>query len=101
MKNPAQPADAPRFLVTIATAAVLGAALGAAPAQESPPGQLDSACATQCVESGKDAEICERACWVPDPDVAARSAPLDWKCYSTCRDSGGKSKDCLPACRRR
>jgi hypothetical protein len=101
MRNSAQAPDRSRFFAAVAAAVLMGGALGAATAQERPPGQLDSACAAHCVESGKDTQYCGRACWVPDPDVAARGAPLDWKCYSTCRDSGGKSKDCLPACRRR
>lgn len=101
MRNSAQAPDRSRFFVAVAAAALMGGALGAATAQDHPPGELDSTCAAQCMEGGKDAQFCERACWVPDPEVAARSAAVDWKCYSTCRDSGGKSKDCLSACRRR
>jgi hypothetical protein len=82
-------------------AVLIGAGIGVALAQDRPPGQLDSACATQCLANGNDAEFCDLVCWVPDPEVAARSEPVHWKCYSTCRANGGKPEDCLPACRRR
>lgn len=60
MKNPAQLADGPRFLVAIAAATLFGAAMGAASAQDHPPGQLDSACASQCLANGNEAAFCEQ-----------------------------------------
>ncbi len=101
MRNPAQLPDRCQFFTIVATAVVMGGTLGAATAQDRPPGQLDGACAAQCLANGNDAEFCDLVCWVPDPAVAARREPVHWKCYSTCRENGGRPGDCLPACRER
>lgn len=90
-----------RFVISALCGAILGCVLGLASAQERPPGQLDTACAAQCVENGNDEEFCTFACWVPDPEVAARSEPVHWPCYSTCREKGGRPAECLSACRKR
>ncbi len=79
----------------------MGAALGIASAQDRAPGQLDTTCAAECAARGNAGEFCGQVCWVPDPEVAARSAPFDWDCYSSCRERGGGPRDCLPACRPR
>jgi len=84
-----------------ALAALLGASIGLALAQDRPPGELDSACAAQCAENGNEAAFCEQVCWVPDPTVAARNDPVYSPCYASCRERGGKPEDCLPACRKR
>lgn len=101
MKNPAQLADDPRFLIAIAAATLFGAAMGVASAQDRPPGQLDAACTSQCLANGNDGEFCDLVCWVPDQQVAARSEPVHWKCYAACRENGGKPEECLPSCRQR
>jgi len=82
-------------------AALIGASFGAALAQDQPPGQLDAACAAACAARGNDGEYCGHVCWVPDAEVAARSYPVDWDCYTTCRERGGRPRDCMPVCRKR
>jgi hypothetical protein len=101
MKRFAQLSDRSRFIAAIGFAVLLGATLGAASAQNFPPGKLDTACAAQCAENDNDPEFCTLACWVPDPRFSAPAEPVHWQCYSTCRENGGRQGDCLPACRRR
>jgi hypothetical protein len=85
----------------ILAGAIGGAAAGIATAQDRPPGQLDATCASQCLENGNEAVFCEQVCWVPDPEVAARSQPVHWPCFASCRERGGKPEECLPSCRQR
>lgn len=89
-----------RFGFSTICGALLGAYLGFAFAQE-PAGTLDTQCVGQCTADGYEAEFCGRVCWIPDPEIAARAYPVDYPCFSSCRDRGGKVQDCRSACRKR
>lgn len=95
-----------RGFVSPACAALLTGALvcgfpGFASAQDTAAGRLDPDCAAACAARGNEGGYCGEVCWVPDPEVAARSHPVDWDCYTTCRERGGRSRDCMPMCRQR
>lgn len=103
MTNTARRLHRVHFLAALLAGGVLGASLGItfALAQDRPPGSLDTECAGRCTANGYDAEFCGLVCWVPDAEVAARSYPLNWNCFSSCRERGGRAEDCMPACRQR
>lgn len=88
-----------RFKFQVCLAALLGAGLGLALAQDRPAGQLDTACASDCAARGYDAEFCGQVCWIPDPEMAARGEALDWKCLTACRERGGGAEACMLSCR--
>lgn len=92
---------ASRACAALLAGALLGGSVSAALAQDRPPGQLDLACSATCTARGNDGAYCGEVCWVPDPEVAARSHPVDWDCYTSCRERGGRARDCMPACRPR
>ena len=95
--NPASPRH-PWFQVFLAI--VLGAMLGVALAQTTAPGQLDTACATDCAARGYDSEFCGRVCVTPEAGEIPADTAIDWVCMTSCRDRGGKLRDCLPRCQR-
>jgi hypothetical protein len=92
---------ASRYAAAVLAGGLLGGYLGLASAQDTATGSLDPACAARCAASGNEAEFCGQVCWVPSPEIAARSHPVDWDCYSACRGRNGRAADCMPACRTR
>jgi hypothetical protein len=90
-----------RRLIPFAIAALLGATIGLALAQDRRAGQLDVACASNCTAHGYEPEFCGRVCWLPDPAIAAKAEPLDWICMTDCLERGGKVEDCRLRCKRR
>jgi hypothetical protein len=90
-----------RYAVAVLAGGLLGGILGIASAQETRPGSLDTNCAAKCVADGNRSEFCGEVCWVLDPAIAARSEPVNWPCYSSCRERGGRPAECMPVCRRR
>ena len=88
-------------LIPFAIAAVLGATMGLALAQDRRTGQLDVACASNCTAHGYEPEFCDRVCWLPDPAIAAKAEPIDWICMTDCLERGGKLEDCRLRCKRR
>ena len=77
-----------RILIAAVGGALLGGFLGLATAQDRPPGQLDTACASDCVARGLEAGFCSRACWVPDPEMAARAVPVNFDRIPLRREHG-------------
>lgn len=90
-----------RVLVAATCGSILGGFLAFASAQVSSPGQVDTACASNCTAHGYDAEFCNQVCWIPDPATAAKGENLDWKCMTACRERGGGAEECMSSCRRR
>lgn len=90
-----------RARLSIALAALFGAYIGIALAEDRPPGQLNPVCAAECAERGYDAEFCGRVCWIPTPSQVAPGEFTDWVCMTDCRNRGGKFSDCKQRCRRR
>ena len=90
-----------RRLIPFVMAALLGATMGLALAQDRRAGQLDVACATNCTAHGYEPEFCGRVCWLPDPAIAARAEPVEWICMTDCLERGGKFEDCRLRCKRR
>lgn len=88
-------------LIPYAIAALLGATMGLALAQDRRAGQLDVACASNCTAHGYESEFCGRVCWLPDPAIAAKAEPIDWICMTDCLERGGKVEDCRLRCKRR
>jgi hypothetical protein len=79
---------------------VAGALAGVAFAQERMPGQPDAACTSWCIESGEDADSCDKVCWVPDIPTRVRPEEVtDAVCLRSCLEKGGRFSDCKPRCR--
>lgn len=90
-----------RLVFPVLAGAFLGGFLGFASAQEGVGGRLDPQCAARCAANGNETAFCAQVCWAPDPEVAARNEPVDWRCYSSCRERGGRAADCMASCRHR
>ena len=90
-----------RYVCAILLGGVLGGILGFASAQDTASGSLDPVCAAHCAANGNEAAFCGQVCWVLNADVAARSYPVNWDCYTSCRERGGRPRDCMPVCRKR
>jgi hypothetical protein len=92
------------FALRLAAAALasgfLGGLIGYASAQDAASGWLNPECAASCVTNGYDAEFCGQVCWVPDPAKTAEADNLDWKCMTSCSKRGGRTRDCMPGCRK-
>ena len=87
-----------RVVVTLLIGFGLG--FGVAQAQVQPLGQIDTDCTSRCAAHGYDAEFCDRACWVPDPQVPGEQEQTDWPCVAVCLYRGGEFDDCKPRCKR-
>jgi hypothetical protein len=90
-----------RYTAAVVAGVSLGGFLGFAAAQDPSAGSLNPECAARCAANGNDAAYCGEVCWVPNPEIAARSYPVDWDCYTACRERNGRPADCMPACRKR
>lgn len=89
-----------RMIALSVVAIAFGTLVGAANAQDSSTGSLNLDCARTCAANGYDSQFCGQVCWVPDLSASESVENLDWKCMTTCRARGGKTRECIASCRR-
>jgi len=89
------------YVVSVLVGSLIGFSLGLASAQDRGAGQLDTACAARCTANGYETAFCSDVCWVPDRGASAKADNLDWKCFQSCRQRGGRADYCVTSCPRR
>jgi len=89
------------YVISVLVGGLCGAFLGLASAQDRGAGQLDAACVGRCASNGYEAAFCQDVCWVPDRGASAKADNLDWKCFQSCRQRGGRAEYCVTSCPRR